>query len=307
MKFYGEAFAFKPFLTKNKKEPYYPTDRGTSYGSSEDGGLTVTKYIKRLFNNSGLKIESLTMDDMNMAYSFDVANLLNGVTDNKKRIALIMRHSIRAEMEEGGMLTEDGKRAAQVVGSKINSGIPITYFATDVQRCIDTCKNIEFGRTGDSDVVVNASPKVNERTILSGGYFQNGEGNLWDDGWPGVTQYALGEQADKYPYMLDPKEGAKDFVDGLLTVMPEGLSIWVTHDSQAVPLIYNLTGITSENVGEMRSTFGWNNNPWTAPLSGIAIIDDGGKVTIKRIKGLKQGLISSDDYNHDHVADIIEI
>lgn len=107
--------------------------------------------------------------------------------------------------------------------------------------------------------------------------------------------------------MLDPKEGAKDFVDGLLTVMPEGLSIWVTHDSQAVPLIYNLTGITSENVGEMRSTFGWNNNPWTAPLSGIAIIDDGGKITIKRIKGLKQGLISSDDYNHDHVADIIEI
>ena len=84
MKFYGGAFAFKPFLTKNKKESYYPTDRGTSYGSSEDGGLTVTKYIKCLFNNSGLKIQSLIMDDMNMAYSFDIANLLSGVTDNKK-------------------------------------------------------------------------------------------------------------------------------------------------------------------------------------------------------------------------------
>ena len=88
MKFYGGAFAFKPFLTKNKKESYYPTDRGTSYGSSEDGGLTVTKYIKCLFNNSGLKIQSLIMDDMNMAYSFDIANLLSGVTDNKKNVLL---------------------------------------------------------------------------------------------------------------------------------------------------------------------------------------------------------------------------
>ena len=38
-----------------------------------------------------------------------------------KKIALIFRHSIRTNIESGGLLTEEGKLAAQRIGSRIRS------------------------------------------------------------------------------------------------------------------------------------------------------------------------------------------
>lgn len=222
-----------------------------------------------------------------------------------KKIALIFRHSIRTDIESGGLLTEEGKLAAQRVGSKIDPNIPITYYATDVQRCIDTCKNIELGRTGLSDIVVHESPIINDKQILNGGYFYNGEGDPYnDDEWVSFAKYAIGDL--QYPFMLDPKTASKQFLNDFLTVMPNNLSIWVTHDSQVVPLLYNLTGITKEVAVEMMNRYGWSAYPWSAPLTGIAIINDNDNISIKRIKGLKHGLISSDAYDYDHVADIID-
>lgn len=224
-----------------------------------------------------------------------------------KKVALVMRHSIREDIAangSGGMLTEQGKRAAQAVGAniKIPANIPVTYYGTWVQRTIDTCKNIEYGRTGNYDVTVNHSPVINGKEILNGGYFQIGDGDI-ENGWPGQTDYSLGLK--KYDFMLEPKKGAEDWLKGMLSVMPNGLSIWVSHDFQMVPLLYNLTGMTVSEANEIKQRNGFRQNPWTCPLTGIAIINDDGNISVKRIKGLKNGFISSDDYGHDFTQDML--
>lgn len=224
-----------------------------------------------------------------------------------KKVALVMRHSIREDINadgSGGMLTEQGRIAAQAVGAniKIPSNIQVTYYGTWVQRTIDTCKNIEYGRTGNYNVTVNHSPVVNGKEILNGGYFQIGNGNI-ENGWPGLTDYALGLK--KYDFMLEPKKGSEDWLKAMLSVMPNGLSIWVSHDFQMVPLLYNLTRMTVSEANEIKQKNGFRQNPWTSPLSGIAIINNDGNISVKRIKGLKNGFISSDDYGHDFTQDML--
>lgn len=234
------------------------------------------------------------------------------------KIALVFRHSIRTEINadgSGGILTEDGKRAAQNVGSKIKIGsTPIKYYATDVQRCIDTCKNIEGGRTGNFNITVNKSPVINGKKILDGGYFWNGNANPYINGQGGFSAWALG--LCKIENMLDPKEWSKKWLDQMLSVIPNGLSCWCSHDSQVVPLLFNLTGLDQaeserlcnlNNWGPYRNQWDveYTSLPWTSPLTGIAIINKDDNITVKRIKGLKHGLFAAGDYTHDFAHGII--
>ena len=203
------------------------------------------------------------------------------------KVALVINHSINSINNGGNDLTKEGIQAAQIFGSNLRIGnTPITYYSANTQRCLNTCRYIEKGRTG----------KVPSVYFLKENYIIPSTTDLTE-----VVEYSIGNRSTSTEEL---KNISIEWLNKLKKVMKDGLTIYVTHDTLLIPLIYNLTDLTYSKLNEYKSKNNWNKLPRISPLTGIAVIVKDNETEVKRVKGLKTAWISADDYDYDFMKEI---
>ena len=76
----------------------------------------------------------------------DIADVFAEVKDNET-IVFLLRHGERGrDYSKAGLLTENGKAQARMVGEKIKNGEQAFYAHSDYDRTKQTCENIAIGR-----------------------------------------------------------------------------------------------------------------------------------------------------------------
>mgnify|MGYP004447591153 CR=1 FL=1 len=199
--------------------------------------------------------------------------------------AMIIRHSIRGDdASSTGPLIDIGFIAAENLGKKFNylgyGNKPFKFYSTGVIRCNQTCQYFSKGLNG------RTIPSIYLDNTISGGYF-NIEMNL---GWPDFTNKVQTQAV---------KNKAQQWKEEIINKLPDGNSLWVSHDSLIVPLIYNLFDF---DFNALKNIYRFNENPWTSPMTGIfiGVKSDEDIVVLQAIQSLEDGFISSDDYSHDY-------
>lgn len=206
---------------------------------------------------------------------------------NYDKVAIITRHSIRGEdYSASGPLTNLGKIVAENLGKKLKAEFgerTITLYSTDTVRTRDTASLINKGWNDIETSEIDTS-----KDIINGDYFEV------SGTWPEITESV------QTPEFKDKVETWKsDFI----SEMPDGLSWWVSHDSLLVPLVYNLGNFNPEKYKQL---YKLNKLPWVSPLTGLIIAIKNDDIQIEVITCLKDGFISSDDYDHDYSNELKE-
>ena len=101
-------------------------------------------------------------------------------------VVFLVRHGERGrDYSKNGLLTENGKAQARMVGEKIKGGPQAFYAHSDYGRTIQTCENIAIGR-GDEFI-------HEEWGILNGDWYRKDipalKRNGWDN-WESLSQWA---------------------------------------------------------------------------------------------------------------------
>lgn len=216
-----------------------------------------------------------------------IAEALKSFIDYDK-VAIITRHSVRGEdYSASGPLTELGKTAAENVGKQLKDQFgerSIALYSTNTIRTKDTASLINKGWNN-----VETSEIDTTKSIIGGDYF--GVSGVWTDIVDNVRTEAI-------------KNKVNTWKSSFINEMPDGLSWWVSHDSLLVPLVYNLGNFNPEKYKQL---YKLNKLPWVSPLTGIIIAIKNDDIQIKVVTCLKDGFISSDDYEHDYSNELEEI
>lgn len=215
-----------------------------------------------------------------------IAEALKSFIDYDK-VAIITRHSVRGEdYSASGPLTELGKTAAENVGKQLKDQFgerSIALYSTNTIRTKDTASLINKGWNN-----VETSEIDTTKSIIGGDYF--GVSGVWTDIVDNVRTEAI-------------KNKVNTWKSSFINEMPDGLSWWVSHDSLLVPLVYNLGNFNPEKYKQL---YKLNKLPWVSPLTGIIIAIKNDDIQIKVVTCLKDGFISSDDYEHDYSNELKE-
>lgn len=215
-----------------------------------------------------------------------IAEALKSFIDYDK-VAIITRHSIRGEdYSASGPLTDLGKTVAENIGKYLKAEFgerSIALYSTDTVRTRDTASLINKGWNN-----VETSEIDTSKDIINGGYFEV------SGAWPEITESV---QTPEF------KDKVETWKSNFISEMPDGLSWWVSHDSLLVPLVYNLGNF---NPGKYKQLYKLNKLPWVSPLTGIIIAIKNDDIQIEVVTCLKDGFISSDDYEHDYSNELKE-
>jgi hypothetical protein len=214
------------------------------------------------------------------------------------KVALVINHSINSiDAWNVNDLTKEGIQSAQIFGSNLRIGnTPITYYSANTQRCLNTCRYIEEGRTGKSTFTLYTPFLLSELSFLKENYILPSTTDLTE-----VVEYSVGNRSASTEEL---KNISIEWLNKLKKVMKDGLTICVTHDTLLIPLIYNLTDLTYSKLNEYKSKNNWNKLPRISPLTGIAVIVKDNETEVKRVKGLKTAWVSADDYDYDFMKEI---
>ena len=115
----------------------------------------------------------------------DIADVFAEVKANET-VVFMLRHGERGrDYSKAGLLTENGKAQARMVGEKIGEGPQAFYAHSDYGRTIQTCENIAIGR-GDEFI-------HEEWGILNGDWYRKDIPVIrqkgWDN-WESLSQWA---------------------------------------------------------------------------------------------------------------------
>ena len=201
----------------------------------------------------------------------DIADVFAEVKPHET-VVFLVRHGERGrDYSKNGLLTENGKAQARMVGEKIKSD----------GRTIQTCENIAIGR-GDEFI-------HEEWGILNGDWYRKDipalKRNGWDN-WESLSQWAYEGGKEEGFYNLE--ERSKEWLDSLKAHLPsmKRINVLVSHDYMVTPMaIY-----ASDKQVDLHY---WVNRKWINYLAGIAIIiDPQGQMRFKTIRGLDSGLLA---------------
>lgn len=212
----------------------------------------------------------------------DIADVLKEVEANET-IVFVLRHAERGEdYSPAGLLTENGKAQARMVGEKIKNGEAAFYAHSDYERTKQTCECIAMGRDDEF---------VHEQwDILHGEYFMRDAEMIKADSldsWDAVSEWAYeGKYEDKGYYNLDRR--AAEWMDSLMTHLPtmKRINVLVTHD-------FVVTALTVYASNRQIDLHYWVNHKWINYLAGFAvIIDPEGNVRFRTVRGLNSGYLN---------------
>jgi len=210
----------------------------------------------------------------------DIAAVMNEVK-SYETVVFLVRHAERGrDYSRAGLLTENGKAQARMVGEKLRTGEAAFYAHSDFGRTIQTCENIAIGR-GDEFV-------HQEWGILNGDWYrkdlQKLRQNGWDN-WETLSKWAYEGGYEEGFYNLE--ERSKEWIDSLKVRLPDmkRINVLVSHDYMVTPM----TIYASDKQVDLHY---WVNRKWINYLAGVAIIiDPQGNMRFRTIRGLDSGLL----------------
>lgn len=209
----------------------------------------------------------------------DIADVFDELKADET-VVFLLRHGERGEdFSPAGLLTENGKLQAQLVGRKIRNGEPAFYAHSDYARTKQSCENVAIGR-GDAFI-------HEEWDILDGEYFMRDTAMIKANdlySWAAVSQWAYeGLYADKGYYNFE--ERCQEWMNSLRAKLPtmKRINVLVSHDYT----VSALTIYASQRQIDLRY---WINRKWIHYLTGIAvIIDPQGEMHFRTVRGLNTG------------------
>lgn len=209
----------------------------------------------------------------------DIADVFDELKDDET-VVFLLRHGERGEdFSPAGLLTENGKLQAQLVGRKIRNGEQAFYAHSDYSRTKQSCENVAIGR-GDEFI-------HEEWDILNGEYFMRDTAMLIANGlysWAALSEWAYeGKYEEEGYYNLEQRCG--EWFESLQAQLPKmkRINVLISHDFT----VSALTIYASNREIDLRY---WVNCKWIHYLTGIAIIfDSEGKMRCKPVRGLDTG------------------
>ena len=211
----------------------------------------------------------------------DIASVFAEVKENET-VVFLLRHAERGrDYSKNGLLTENGKAQARMVGEKIKNGEAAFYAHSDYDRTKQTCENIAIGR-GDNFV-------HEEWYILNGDWYRKDIQLLkqkgWDN-WESLSRWAYegGYEGGFY----DLEERSREWLDSLKTHLPgmKRINVLVSHD-------YMVSAMAIYASDKQVDLHYWVNRKWINYLAGIAIIiDPSGKMRFRTVRGLDSGVLA---------------
>ena len=209
----------------------------------------------------------------------DIADVFDELKADET-VVFLLRHGERGEdYSPAGLLTENGKLQAQLVGRKIRNGEQAFYAHSDYDRTKQSCENVAKGR-GDAFI-------HEEWDILNGEYFMYDPDMLKESGnynWQAVSQWAYeGLYEDIGFYNLDQR--SEEWLNSLREKLPmmKRINVLVSHD-------YTVSALTFYVSQRQIDLHYWINCKWIHYLAGIAIIiDTEGKMRFRTVRGLDTG------------------
>ena len=211
----------------------------------------------------------------------DIADVFAEVKANET-VVFLLRHGERGrDYSKAGLLTENGKAQARMVGEKIKNGEQAFYAHSDYDRTKQTCENIAIGR-GDEFI-------HEEWGILNGDWYRRDipaiKRNGWDN-WESLSQWAYEGGKEEGFYNLEYR--SKEWLDSLKSYLPrmKRINVLVSHDYMVTPMaVY-----ASEGKVDLHY---WVNRKWINYLAGVAIIiDKDGNMRFKTVRGLDSGVLA---------------
>ena len=197
-------------------------------------------------------------------------------------VVFLLRHGERGrDYSKAGLLTENGKAQARMVGEKFKNGEQAFYAHSDYDRTKQTCENIAIGR-GDEFI-------HEEWGILNGDWYRRDipalKRNGWDN-WESLSQWAYEGGKEEGFYNLEYR--SKEWLDSLKSYLPKmkRINVLISHDYMVTPMaVY-----ASEKQVDLHY---WVNRKWINYLAGIAIIiDKDGNMRFKTVRGLDSGILA---------------
>ena len=213
----------------------------------------------------------------------DIADVIKEVKADETVVFMLLHAERGEDYSPAGLLTENGKAQARMVGEKISTGEVAFYAHSNYERTKQTCENIAIGRRDEF---------VHEQwDILHGDYFMRDTAMLKANAlnsWEAVSQWAYeGMFEDKGYYNLDQR--AAEWIDSLKMHLPtmKRINVLVSHDFTVLALaVY-----ASKHLIDLHF---WVNHKWINYLAGIAvIIDPKGNMRFKTVRGLETGYLIS--------------
>lgn len=209
----------------------------------------------------------------------DIADVFEELKDDET-VVFLLRHGERGEdFSPAGLLTENGKLQAQLVGRKIRNGEQAFYAHSDYDRTKQSCENVAVGR-GDEFI-------HEEWDILNGEYFMRDTALIKANdlySWAAASQWAYeGKYEEGGYYNLEQR--CEEWFISLKAQLPKmkRINVLVSHDFTVAVL----TIFASNREIDLHY---WINCKWIHYLTGIAIIfDKEGKMLCKPVRGLDTG------------------
>ena len=209
----------------------------------------------------------------------DIEDVFNEVKADET-VVFLLRHGERGEdYSPAGLLTENGKLQAQLVGRKIRNGEQAFYAHSDYARTKQSCENVAIGR-GDEFI-------HEEWDNLSGEYFMRDTALINASGlytWEAISQWAYEDvYVDKGFY--DLKQRSEEWLATLRSRLPmmRRINVLVSHDL----MVSAMAIYASQRQIDLHY---WINHKWIHYLTGIAvIIDPQGNMRFRMVRGLNTG------------------
>lgn len=209
----------------------------------------------------------------------DIADVFDELKDDET-VVFLLRHGERGEdYSPAGLLTENGKLQAQLVGRKIRNGEQAFYAHSNYDRTKQSCENVSKGR-GDKFI-------HEEWDILDGEYFMRDTAMIRANdlySWDAISQWAYeGKFVDKGYYNLNQR--CQEWLDALKSRLSgmRRINVLVSHDQTVLAL----TIWASQRQIDLRY---WINRKWIHYLTGIAvIINPQGEIRFRTVRGLDTG------------------
>lgn len=211
----------------------------------------------------------------------DIATVFSELKPSE-RVVFLIRHGERGrDYSRAGLLTENGKAQARMVGEKIRNGEQAFYAHSDYDRTKQTCENIAIGR---ADEFIHE-----EWGILNGDWYRKDLDVIrqrgWDN-WESLSQWAYEGGHEEGFYNLE--ERSKEWLDSLKSHLPDmkRINVLVSHD-------YMVTAMAIYASDKQVDLHYWVNRKWINYLAGVAIIiDKDGNMRFKTVRGLDSGVLA---------------
>lgn len=209
----------------------------------------------------------------------DIADVFDELKDDET-VVFLLRHGERGEdFSPAGLLTENGKLQAQLVGRKIRNGEQAFYAHSDYGRTKQSCENVAIGR-GDEFI-------HEEWDILNGEYFMRDTASLYANNlysWAAASEWAYeGKYVEEGYYNFELR--CEEWFQSLLALLPKmkRINVLVSHD-------FTVSALTIFASNREIDLHYWINRKWIHYLTGIAIIiDKEGRMMCKPVRGLDTG------------------